>query len=97
MLALILLATFIEEQGRPCGDAGVRRARHESVGAQVDPIIATVAIVFVASIVLLVGRYRVLENITRVFVALFAIMTVLATVAATAGITPGLTSLRRSS
>ncbi len=59
------------------------------LGVQVNPIIATVATVLVATVVLRVGRYRALENITRVFVALFAVLTVLATAAAIAGISPG--------
>ena len=90
LLALILVATFIEGVGVvPAVTLVTVGLGMNLLGTQVDPIIATVAIVFVASIVLLVGRYRVLENITRVFVALFAIMTVLATMAAIAGINPG--------
>ena len=90
LLALILLATFIEGVGVvPAVTLVTVGLGMNLLGTQVDPIIATVAIVFVASIVLLVGRYRVLENITRVFVALFAIMTVLATLAAIGGINPG--------
>ena len=90
LLALILLATFIEGVGVvPAVTLVTVGLGMNLLGAQVDTIIATVATVFVASIVLLVGRYRVLENITRVFVALFAILTVLATVAAIAGINPG--------
>ena len=90
LLALILLATVIEGVGVvPAVTLVTVGLGMNLLGAQVDPIIATVAMVFAASIVLLVGRYRVLENITRVFVALFAIMTVLATLAAIAGINPG--------
>ena len=90
LLALILLATFIEGVGVvPAVTLVTVGLGMNLLGTQVDAIIATVATVFVASIVLLVGRYRVLENITRVFVALFAILTVLATVAAIAGINPG--------
>ena len=90
LLALILLATFIEGVGVvPAVTLVTVGLGMNLLGTQVDAIIATVATVFVASFVLLVGRYRVLENITRVFVALFAILTVLATVAAIAGINPG--------
>ena len=90
LLALILLATFIEGVGVvPAVTLVTVGLGMNLLGTQVDTIIATVATVFVASIVLLVGRYRVLENITRVFVALFAILTVLATLAAIAGINPG--------
>ncbi len=90
LLALILLATFVEGVGVvPAVTLVTVGLGMNLLGTQVDPIIATVAIIFVASIVLLVGRYRVLENITRVFVALFAIMTVLATLAAIGGINPG--------
>ncbi len=90
LLALILVATFIEGVGVvPAVTLVTVGLGMNLLGTQVDPIIATVAIVFVASIVLLVGRYRVLENITRVFVALFPIMTVLATLAAIGGINPG--------
>ena len=92
LLALILLATFIEGVGVvPAVTLVTVGLGMNLLGAHVDAIIATVATVFVASIVLLIGRYRVLENITRVFVALFAILTVLATLAAIAGIDPGQT------
>lgn len=90
LLALILLATFIEGVGVvPAVTLVTVGLGLNLLGAHVDAIIVTVATVFVASIVLLLGRYRVLENITRVFVALFAILTVLATLAAIAGIDPG--------
>ena len=90
LLALILLATLVEGVGVvPAVTLVSVGLGMNLLGVQVDAIIATVATVFVASIVLLVGRYRVLENITRVFVALFAILTVLATLAAIAGISPG--------
>ena len=90
LLALILLATFIEGVGVvPAVTLVSVGLGMNLLGVQVDAIVATVATVFVASIVLLLGRYRVLENITRVFVALFAVLTVLATLAAIAGISPG--------
>lgn len=90
LLALILLATFVEGVGVvPAVTLVSVGLGMNLLGVQVDAIIATVATVFVASIVLLLGRYRVLENITRVFVALFAVLTVLATLAAIAGISPG--------
>ena len=90
LLALILLATFIEGVGVvPAVTLVTVGLGMNLLGMQVDAIIATVTTVLVASIVLLVGRYRVLENITRVFVALFAILTVVATLAAIAGIAPG--------
>ena len=90
LLTLILLATFIEGVGVvPAVTLVTVGLGMNLLGAHVDAIMATVATVLVASIVLLVGRYRVLENITRVFVALFAILTVLATLAAIAGISPG--------
>ena len=90
LLALILLATFIEGVGVvPAVTLVSVGLGMNLLGVQVDAIVATVATVFAASIVLLVGRYRVLENITRVFVALFAVLTVLATLAAIAGIGPG--------
>ena len=90
LLALILLATFIEGVGVvPAVTLVSVGLGMNLLGVQVDAIVATVATVFAASIVLLVGRYRVLENITRVFVALFAVLTVLVTLAAIAGIGPG--------
>ena len=90
LLALILLATFIEGVGVvPAVTLVTVGLGMNLLGMQVDAIIATVTTVLVASIVLLVGRYRVLENITRVFVALFAILTVVATLAAIAGIARG--------
>ena len=90
LLALILLATFIEGVGVvPAVTLVSVGLGMNLLGVQVNAIVATVATVLVASIVLLIGRYRVLENITRVFVALFAILTVLATLAAIAGISPG--------
>ncbi len=90
LLALILLATFIEGVGVvPAVTLVSVGLGMNLLGVQVNAIVATVATVLVASIVLLIGRYRVLENITRVFVALFAVLTVLATLAAIAGISPG--------
>lgn len=90
LLALILLATFVEGVGVvPAVTLVSVGLGMNLLGVQVDAILATVATVLVASIVLLLGRYRVLENITRVFVALFAVLTVLATLAAIAGIGPG--------
>ena len=90
LLALILLATFVEGIGVvPAVTLVSVGLGMNLLGVQVDAIVATVATVLVASIVLLVGRYRALENITRVFVALFAVLTVLATLAAIAGISPG--------
>lgn len=92
LLALILLATFIEGVGVVPAVTPVSVGLGMNLlGAHVDAIIATLATVFAASIVLLLGRYRVLENITRVFVALFAVLTVLATLAAIGGIDPGRT------
>lgn len=90
LLALILLATFIEGVGVvPAVTLVTVGLGMNLLGTKVDPIVATLATVFVASIVLLVGRYRILENITRIFVALFATLTVLATLAAIAGINQG--------
>ena len=90
LLALILLATFIEGVGVvPAVTLVTVGLGMNLLGVQVDPIIATVATVLVTSVVLLVGRYNALENITRVFVTLFAVLTVLATAAAIAGISPG--------
>lgn len=90
LLALILLATFIEGVGVvPAVTLVSVGLGMNLLGVQVDAIVATVATVLVASIVLLLGRYRVLENITRVFVALFAVLAVLATLAAIAEISPG--------
>ena len=90
LLALILLATFVEGVGVvPAVTLVTVGLGMNLLGAHVNAIVATVATVLVASIVLLVGRYRVLENITRIFVALFAVLTVLATLAAIAGISPG--------
>ena len=90
LLALVLLATFIEGVGVvPAVTLVSVGLGMNLLGVQVNAIVATVATVLVASIVLLIGRYRVLENITRVFVALFAVLTVLATLAAIAGIGPG--------
>ena len=92
LLALILLATFIEGVGViPAVTLVTVGLGMNLLGAHVDAIIATVATVFVASIVLLLGRYKVLENITRIFVALFATLAVLATLAAIVGIEPGQT------
>ena len=90
LLALILLATFVEGVGVvPAVTLVTVGLGMNLLGAHVNAIVATVTTVLVASIVLMVGRYRVLENITRVFVALFAVLTVLATLAAIAGISPG--------
>ncbi len=90
LLALIFLATLIEGVGVvPAVTLVTVGLGMNLLGMQVDATVATMATVFAASIVLLLGRYSVLENITRVFVALFAILTVLATLAAIAGMDPG--------
>ena len=90
LLSLVLLATFIEGVGVvPAVTLVTVGLGMNLLGVQVDPIMATVATVLAATVVLRVGRYPALENITRVFVALFVALTVLATVAAIAGISPG--------
>ena len=50
-------------------------------GASTNEIVTTSAIVAVASIALALGRYRLLEHASRLFVVVFAVLTVVATIA----------------
>ena len=52
------------------------------LGFQANEVLVTMAIVAVASVGLAFGRYRLLENLSKVFVVLFAVLTVVATAAA---------------
>lgn len=52
------------------------------IGTSVSEIGVTMAIVVGASAALAIGRYRLLERLSRLFVALFAVLTLVATVAA---------------
>jgi Mn2+/Fe2+ NRAMP family transporter len=52
------------------------------IGIPADEIGVTIVIVLLASLALIVGRYRLLEQVSRVFVAVFAALTVIATIAA---------------
>ncbi len=62
------------------------------LGSRLGDVTVTVSIILVASLLLMVGRYRLLENITRVFVVLFSGFTVVAAaLAATRLWAPGAT------
>lgn len=50
-------------------------------GVATDEITVTIAIVVAASLALAIGRYRFLEQISRIFVVVFAVLTVVATLA----------------
>src|SRR5690606_8827981 len=52
------------------------------LGVEANEILVTMAIVAVTSVALAVGRYRLLERTSKLFVALFAVLTVVATIAA---------------
>jgi Mn2+/Fe2+ NRAMP family transporter len=52
------------------------------VGLQANEVLVTTAIIVVASLGLAFGRYRLLENLSKVFVVLFAVLTLVATVGA---------------
>jgi len=52
------------------------------LGFAADDVLVTMTIVAVSSVALALGRYRLLERTSKLFVALFAVLTVVATVAA---------------
>ena len=52
------------------------------LGLAADDVLVTMMIVAVSSVALALGRYRLLERTSKLFVALFAVLTVVATVAA---------------
>lgn len=60
-------------------------------GIEANEIVFTMATVIVCSILLLFGRYRVLEGVTKALVAIFAVLSVVAAVAAAASIESGQT------
>ena len=83
LLVLFFVATVIEGVGVIPGVSLVTAGLTMNLfGFQADDIAVTMAIVVVVSVILVFGRYRLLENITRVFVVLFAVLSVVAAVAA---------------
>ena len=59
------------------------------LGFAADEVLVTMAIVAVSSLALALGRYRLLERTSKLFVALFAVLTIVATVAALGAFGPG--------
>lgn len=51
------------------------------VGVAANEVVVTMAIVALGSVALALGRYRLLENVCKVFVVIFAVLTVVATIA----------------
>ena len=83
LLVLVLLATIIEGVGViPAVGLVTAGLSMNLLTFNANAILVTMIIVLAASIVLLLGRYKILENITRVFVVVFSVLTVVAAVAA---------------
>lgn len=59
------------------------------LGFEANDVLATMTIVALCSIVLAFGRYRLLENICKVFVVIFAVLTVVATIASVSALGDG--------
>ena len=84
LLFLVLIAVLTEGLGViPAVSLVTAGLAMNLVGYQGNAVVVTMVIVLVASAVLLFGRYKILENITRVFVVLFSVLTVVAATAAT--------------
>lgn len=56
------------------------------LGIELSEIVVTMAIVLVCSVALAIGRYRLLEQLCKVFVVLFAVLTVVAALAVLPGL-----------
>ncbi len=83
LLALFFVATVIEGVGViPAVSLVTAGLTMNLFGFQANDIAVTMVIVVVVSVVLGFGRYRLLENITRVFVGLFSVLSIAAAVAA---------------
>lgn len=59
------------------------------IGGDVNEIVITMAVIVLCSGILIFGRYRLLERVTKLLVATFAILSVVATVAAVSTVEPG--------
>ena len=83
LLLLFLVATVIEGVGViPAVSLVTAGLAMNLFGFEANEIVVTMAIVLGASEMLALGRYRVLETITRVFVVLFSVLCVVTAVAA---------------
>lgn len=83
LLVLILLATGIEGVAViPAVSLVAAGLAMNLVGVHANPVGVTIALIVLSTAVLLLGRYRLLENITRVFVLLFSALTMIAALAA---------------
>lgn len=90
LLMLVLLATGIEGMGAiPAVSLVAAGLAMNLLGIQANAVVATLAVIVVASVLLLVGRYRLLENITRVFVVIFSVLSLIAAVAAATALGAG--------
>ncbi|MFH1571028.1 MAG: hypothetical protein ABIL09_23750, partial [Gemmatimonadota bacterium] len=83
LVAFMLAAALLEGLGAVAGvglvTAGIAKL---ILGLHLTDLTATLGLLAGTAALLLVGRYRVLENLTRVFVVAFSVLTVAATVAA---------------
>ena len=90
VLGLFLVATAIEGLGViPATSLVTAGLAMSLAGRNGDAALVTQAIVIGVAVMLAVGRYRVLENIERVFVTVFSILSVVAAVAAVMGAPDG--------
>ena len=90
LLILVFIATIIEGVGViPAVGLVSAGLGMNLLTININVILATMAIVLAASVILLLGRYRVLENITRIFVVVFSVLTIVAAIAATTQLASG--------
>ena len=83
LLALFFVVTVIEGVGVIPGVSMVTAGLTMNLfGFQADDVAVTMAIIIAASLIVALGRYRLLENLTRVFVVLFSGLSIVAAVAA---------------
>ena len=83
LLALFFVVTVIEGVGVIPGVSLVTAGLTMNLfGFQADDVAVTMAIIIAASLIVALGRYRLLENLTRVFVVLFSGLSIVAAVAA---------------
>ena len=90
LLVLILVATGIEGVGAiPAVSLVAAGLTMNLLGIQANAVGVTIAVSGLATAMLLFGRYRLLENITRVFVVIFSVLSVIAAIAAATELSAG--------
>jgi Mn2+/Fe2+ NRAMP family transporter len=83
LIVLLLLAVLIEGTGAIAGVGLVTSGIGQLLfGTGFDDKTATIAVVLATGLIVAAGRYNVVENITKVFVVFFTVLTVLSTLAA---------------